>query len=227
MYLPVQLAAVGRAAARGRFAAMTPAQGTAAGVARAAGLKQAGGVSSVAESQQNGTYVAGSQVPIGNTASWLSNRTGGKFQRGWLDGAGGADIEHALGSTAFDIRPTPYTSRELSKWLGAGPLAPVPGLANWDVESPDRTFGPLQQARAEWIPTTWSNRMAGVDVVSGNLGPREATARFNADAAPTPQVYWRAQLREGGEADPSIPFGPNSAGPKKKVGRFGRVGMVS
>lgn len=204
MYLPSQLASVNLAANQARFSAMMAPNGTAANVARSAGFKPMGGVDLVSAVQPNGTYRAYTQAPIGYSGD-LNNKFADKFRRGWLDGAGGADIEMGLGSTAFDVRAAPHNSRLMADWLAAGPMAPVPGLANWDTNAPDRTWDPSTRAAAEFIPSTWSNQMSGYDVVSGNQGPRVVTARQDAHATPTPQFYAYGQLREGGEAFPSYP----------------------
>ena len=159
----------------------------------------------------------GVNVPIGNTASSLTNKDGTKFTRGWLSGAGGADIEQNLGATAFDVRPAPYNSRYSANLRAVVPEygAPVAGLANWDVnQGYNRTFGPLEQSRAEFIPSTWSNKLEGLDPVSGNIGPRVATALDPITRAPKPQFYAYGQVREGGDAYPSYPFG----GRKEKKG---------
>lgn len=161
-------------------------------------------------------------VPIGNTASSLTNKDGTKFTRGWLSGAGGADIEQALGSTAFDVRPAPYNSRFSANFRAVVPGygAPVAGLANWDVnQGYNRTFGPLEQARGEYVPTTWSNKLAGLDPISGNVGPRLATANDPITRAPTAQYYAYGQVREGGDGFPSYPFGgrKEKKGPKAAI----------
>lgn len=173
---------------------------------------------------------AGVSVPIGNTAGSLSNKLGNKFTRGWLAGAGGADIEHGLGSTAFDVRPANYNCRTFADFRAVVPEygAPVAGLANWDREAPGRTFGPLQEARAEYIPTTWSNKMAGLDPVSGNVGPRVATAKQGILSAPTPAYFAYEQVREGGDGFPSYPFGTRPSNPKIKASqKLGRGQFVS
>jgi hypothetical protein len=149
----------------------------------------------------------------------LSNKNGNKFTRDWIGGSGGADIEQNLGSCAMDIRAAPYNSRFSANFraVTSDYGAPVAGLANWDVEAPGRTFGPLQEARAEWIPTTWSNRLAGLDPVSGNVGPRVATVKDPITSTPTPQFYAYGQMREGGDGFPSYPFGQKSAKPFVKA----------
>lgn len=238
MYQPPQMATFADFVRAKKRATLLPVSGTAEGVATGAGVTGSlaapfvmGGHAGplVSDTQPNGTMKPGTQVPIGYSGD-LNNKFADKFRRGWLDGAGGADIEMALGSTAFDVRPAPYNSREMSKWLSAGPAAQVPGLANWDVNAPDRSWNPLGLASAEWIPTTYSNRMAGLNVITGVVGAREATARNDIFASPTPQFYAWNQMREGGDAAPSVPFGASSAGGAagggrgKKKGRFAKIG---
>jgi len=160
---------------------------------------------------------AGIKVPVGNAYQSLSNWNGTKFTRGWLDGSGGADIEQNLGACAMIVKPAPFNSRTSANWRAAGPRAPVPGLSNLDVESPARTWGPLSQARAEFIPTTWSDQLAGLDIVSGHVGARVFAAQSKIDASPTPTYYAYAQVRDGGDGFPSYPNASDQRPTKKKA----------
>ena len=156
-----------------------------------------------------------SKIPISNFASSVTNRDGNKFTRGWLNGAGGSVIDQNLGSLAYDVRPAPYNNRVWSDFASVVPKygAPVAGLANIDVEAPGRTWNPAGEARAEWVPSTWTNKLEGLDIVSGHLGPRVMTAFDPILSSPTPQFYAEKQMQEGGWAHPSYPFGGRTKKP--------------
>ena len=152
---------------------------------------------------------AGVNVPIGLAAADLTNVNGNKFSRGWLSGAGGADIEQNLGSTAMSVRPYTDNSTTTADFRAAVPSfgAPVAGLANWDVNAPGNTWNPLGEALSEFIPSTYTDKNAGLDVITGNVGPKVYTAANK--IAESPLTPWNEylQMREGGGGFPSYPFG--------------------
>lgn len=143
------------------------------------------------------------KIPIGNVAGSVSNKFGNKFTRGWLNGHGGAELENTLGSTAFDVRPANYNSKLMSHFRAVVPEygAPVAGLHNLDVENGyNRTFNPMTQARAEFIPSTWSMKLKGEDPISGNKGPTVIAADDGFTRAPDSHFYAYGQVSEGAEA---------------------------
>lgn len=159
----------------------------------------------------------GGNVPIGSEAAHVSNYFGVKFNRGWLSGAGGPHIDQALGSCAFAVRPAPYNNNVAAAFRAVVPEygAPVAGLANWDVGAPGRQTAAENylNARAEFIPSTFDSRLNGLDITSGNVGPRVFTADQGIIKAPTQQFDPFLQVPEGGNALPisagfdSIAFG--------------------
>lgn len=167
------------------------------------------------------------QVPIGGSAvSDLGNRDGNKFTRGWLAGNGGSDIENGLGCLAFDVRPASYNSRLAADFRAVVPAygAPVAGLSNLDVDVPGRTFGPMQEARAEWIPSTWSTASYGLDIISGNVGPTLNTANNTIIGTPTSQYYAYGQVCDGGDGLPAGPPTRFNFGAKPRSNGFGLRG---
>lgn len=155
-------------------------------------------------------------TPIGNEHGFTSNYLGNKFSRGWLQG-NGSELEN-LGSTAFPIRPAPRNEGVYFAGVrGFGPGAPVPGLASWEVNSPGRVFSPFGGHTAEFIPSTWDLRQTvGLDPTSGNAGPTLTVAQNAILTAPLPQVFPRAQFREGGYADPNpVPPPIGGVGPTR------------
>ena len=143
----------------------------------------------------------GGPIPIGGEAQAVSNLNGNKFTRGWLSGAGGADIEHTFGSLAQSIRPAPYNDSIGAQFRGvvASHGAPVAGLANWDVNAPGREPGcaSTKLAAAEWVPTTFDSRLNGLDVTTGFVGPRVFTADQGIIKAPTSQFCGEFQTGVG------------------------------
>ena len=147
------------------------------------------------------------QPLIGNTGQLVSNYLGNKFTRGWLAGAGGADVEMALGATALPIRPSGYNTRLFQDFVAAtGFSSGQPLRANWDA-GPATAWGPTQLAAAEWIPSTFTSNMAGLDPTTGNVGPRVFPALDGVTQAPTSQFYARGQVAMGGDGIPSVSWG--------------------
>jgi hypothetical protein len=148
----------------------------------------------------------GGNVPIGPNAADLSNYKGTKFTRGWLAGDGGAHIDQALGSCAFSVRPAPYNNKLGADFRAVVPEygAPVAGLANWDVNAPGRQASTSNTvlASGEFIPATWDSRLNGLDITSGNIGPRVFTADQGIIKAPVQQYNAFAQVPEGGNVLP-------------------------
>lgn len=148
------------------------------------------------------------QKPIGAHVADLGNKDGNKFTRGWLSGAGGSDIENGLGSLAYDVRPAPYNNRLSANFRAVVPAygAPVAGLSNLDINVPGRTSGPSEEARAEYIPSTWSTASYGLDIVSGHVGATVFTAPNDIVGAPNPQFsQWMQCSGTGGDTRPSYP----------------------
>lgn len=147
-------------------------------------------------------FTKNTQIPIGNMAQSVSNFHGNKFTNGWLSGANDS-IEFGLGCLAQTVRPTPYNSQEQSRWRGAGPMAPVPGLAMVDVNVPGRSFNGINHYSAERIPTTWDVKGPNgfYDVISGARGPMLYGAKDGITGAPKLQPFAWAQLRD---VDPAV-----------------------
>jgi hypothetical protein len=148
------------------------------------------------------------QKPIGSAVADLGNKNGNKFTNGWLDGAGGADIENGLGSLAYPVCPAPYNNRLAANFRAVVPMygAPVAGLSNLDVNVPGRTWGPGVEAKAEFIPSTWTTDSIGLDIVSGHVGKTVFTAPNNIVGAPLSQFNQFYQVPMGADAHPSYPL---------------------
>lgn len=145
------------------------------------------------------------QKPIGAHVADLGNKNGNKFTNGWLKGHGGAEIENGLGCLAFAVRPAPYNNKLASDFRAVVPKygAPVAGLSNLDINTPGRTWAPLNEARSEFIPSTWGTSSYGLDIVSGHIGPTVFTAPNDIVGAPLCQFSQWSQLQMGGDSRPT------------------------
>lgn len=159
------------------------------------------------------------QKPIGAHVADLGNKNGNKFTNGWLKGHGGAEIEMGLGCLAFPVRPAPYNNRLASDFRAVVPKygAQVAGLSNLDVNVPGRTWAPLNEAKAEFVPSTWSTASYGLDVISGHVGATVFTAPNDIVGAPLAQFSQWEQVQMGGDCRPSYDLAaarPVNAGPQ-------------
>lgn len=198
-------------------------------------LVSAGNFGSVYNPLPPGEYApnrpGGGSVPLGGSAvQGLTNFNGNKFTRGWLSGAGGAQVDQALGSLAQIVKPAPYNNQLLADLMSVVPEygAPVAGVANQDLNSSGRRGAAenLYLANAEFIPSTFDSRLNGLDTVTGQVLPRVFTADNRILAAPEAPFNQQAQVADFTPAligVDDVPFGSRPAAANIWRGGGGRI----
>lgn len=149
------------------------------------------------------------EIPIG-TFNDVNGYFNTKFERGWLAGHGGNEVETALGTTVLPIRPSGYNSHFLADVAAVnGYASGIPLMTNWDLCDPVKApWGPDKLFRDEWIPTTYGSKLAGLDPTTGLVRPRVYPALDGITQAPLAQFNQNTQVNMGGGSTfPSIPFG--------------------